>query len=191
MVETRNGLLDFVRRTESNLQQIEFLQAKDEKNNSKHRFFEITQLINSCIGLVIFPYERAFDYLPDIELKNIKIYQEVRIYHSEKETEPKKLKDLIKKMRNSFAHTNMCFKNSNNQIVGVYLWGYPGLESKSTPPDWVIYIRIDTLQQLVREMLKYFKKIDKDLPSNEDKLIEIEKQLGIHIISSTNPQSFL
>ena len=82
MVETRNGLLDFVRRTESNLKHIKIIQAEDEKNKSKHRFFEITQLINSCIGLVIFPYERAFDYLPDIELKNIKIYQEVRIYHT-------------------------------------------------------------------------------------------------------------
>ena len=191
MVETRNALLDFVRRTELNLKNLELLQAQDEEHDAQTRFFEITQLINSCIGLVIFPYERAFDYLPNVELKNVKIYQEVRIYHSIKKTEPKNLKDLIKKMRNSFAHTNMCFKNSNNQIVGVYLWGYPGLVSKSSPPDWVIYIRIDTLKKLVQEMLKYFKKIDKNLPTNEDKLIEIESQLGIPIISSTNPQSFL
>ena len=82
MVETRNALLDFVRRTELNLKNLEFLQAQDEERDAQTRFFEITQLINSCIGLVIFPYERAFDYLPNVELKNVKIYQEVRIYHS-------------------------------------------------------------------------------------------------------------
>lgn len=192
MTSSRNTVLDFARRTKSNLEEIQQLQAEEQKLGSKPKYFEVTQLINSCIGLVIFPYEKAFDYLPEVSLDQIPIYQEVLILHSVKKNEPKTLKQLIKKMRNSFAHQNMCFKNYNNQIVGVHLWGYSGLNTgKKSPPDWVVYLKIDVLEKLVAEIIKYFERIDKDLSSNEEDLISIGRVLGIEDISLTNPSSFL
>ena len=192
MTSSRNTVLDFARRTKSNLEEIQQLQAEEQKLGSKPKYFEVTQLINSCIGLVIFPYEKAFDYLPEVSLDQIPIYQEVLILHSVKKNEPKTLKQLIKKMRNSFAHQNMCFKNYNNQIVGVHLWGYSGLNTgKKSPPDWVVYLKIDVLEKLVAEIVKYFERIDKDLSSNEEDLISIGRVLGIEDISLTNPSSFL
>lgn len=192
MTSSRNTVLDFARRTKSNLEEIQQLQIEEQRNGTKPKYFEVTQLINSCIGLVIFPYEKAFDYLPDVDLKQIKIYQEVLTLHSEKDKEPKTLKQLIKRMRNSFAHQNMCFKNHNNQIVGVHLWGYAGMYSgEKVPPDWVVYLKIGVLERLVAEIVKYFEKVDKDLSSNEDDLLEIGEMLGIEDISLTNPASFL
>ena len=86
----------------------------------------------------------------------------------------------------------MCFKNYNNQIVGVHLWGYSGLNTgKKSPPDWVVYLKIDVLEKLVAEIVKYFERIDKDLSSNEEDLISIGRVLGIEDISLTNPSSFL
>ena len=192
MTSSRNTVLDFAWRTKSNLEEIQQLQAEEQKLGSKPKYFEVTQLINSCIGLVIFPYEKAFDYLPEVSLDQVPIYQEVLILHSVKKNEPKTLKQLIKKMRNSFAHQNMCFKNYNNQIVGVHLWGYSGLNTgKKSPPDWVVYLKIDVLEKLVAEIVKYFERIDKDLSSNEEDLISIGRVLGIEDISLTNPSSFL
>lgn len=192
MTSSRNTVLDFARRTKSNLNEIQRLQVIEQREGSKPKYFEVTQLINSCIGLVIFPYEKAFDYLPDIGLEKIKIYQDVLTLHSVKENEPKTLKQLVKKIRNSFAHQNICFKNYNNQIVGVHLWGYAEAQpNERTPPDWVVYLTIDVLKNLVAEIIKYFEKIDKDLPTNEEKLETIEKVLGKDIISLTNPVSFL
>ena len=54
-----------------------------------------------------------------------------------------------------------------------------------------MYLTIDVLKNLVAEIIKYFEKIDKDLPTNEEKLETIEKVLGKDIISLTNPVSFL
>lgn len=192
MTSSRNTVLDFARRTKSNLNEIQRLQVIEQREGSKPKYFEVTQLINSCIGLVIFPYEKAFDYLPDIGLEKIKIYQDVLTLHSVKENEPKTLKQLVKKIRNSFAHQNICFKNYNNQIVGVHLWGYAGMDTgEKAPPDWVIYLKIEVLERLVDEIVEYFEKIDKELSSNEEDLLEIGRVLGIKDISLTNPSSFL
>ena len=92
MTSSRNTVLDFARRTKSNLNEIQHLQIAEQKDGSKPKYFEVTQLINSCIGLVIFPYEKAFNYLPNIDLQHLKVYRDVRIFHSTEKSEPKTLK---------------------------------------------------------------------------------------------------
>ena len=72
------------------------------------------------------------------------------------------------------------------------MWGYAGMYSgEKVPPDWVVYLKIGVLERLVAEIVKYFEKVDKDLSSNEDDLLEIGEMLGIEDISLTNPASFL
>ena len=76
-----------------------------------------------------------------MNLSDIEVYENVRVFQAS-ENEPKTLKDLSKKMRNSFAHQNICFKKYNNQIVGVYLWGYANMKTgKNNEPDWVVYLK--------------------------------------------------
>jgi len=54
---TEKFLKDFIERTDVNLEFIRAAHANDEK------VFEVTQLINSMLGFIVFPKERLYDLI--------------------------------------------------------------------------------------------------------------------------------
>ena len=56
---------DFAERTRKNLRTIEDLQAKGGEA------YEVTQLVNSMLGLLVFPRERFFDQIPQTSLSDL------------------------------------------------------------------------------------------------------------------------
>ena len=108
---------DFARRTRSNLQALRRLQE------SGVEVFEVTALVNSMLGLLIFPQQSYVDRLPEVSLEELaregwpipKIdgaYPQVP-----------SLKQLVRHLRNAISHFNVQFNSDGaGQIAGLTVW---------------------------------------------------------------------
>lgn len=112
-----NIIRDFALRTRENLSIIERLHAEGEK------VFETTQLINSMLGLLIFPQQEYVKKIPRTSLDQLRTdgwpipkvtggFQQVS-----------DLNQLIRYLRNAIAHFNVVFlTDENEQIIGLRVW---------------------------------------------------------------------
>ncbi len=169
MVTSRNTVHDFARRTLKNLEAIEEMARKDPND-----YFEVTQLINSAIGLLIFPKEVDYDSIPEIALDNLPMEIPLpKILHGRLPKD--NLRELVRYLRNGFAHYNVEFENFNNQIVGVYIWNGEG-----GGVDWVAYTSVDDLRKLLiftaNKLINATKK-----SQNISALEQLERQLKVNL----------
>lgn len=121
-----NLVNDFALRTRKNLEIIRQLH-EDEKalpdyNEHDARVYEVTQLINSMLGLLVFPQQKFVDRIPQTSLDDLRIqgwpiprvvgnYPQVR-----------DLKQLVTYLRHAIAHFNLEFTSRDGQISGLYVW---------------------------------------------------------------------
>lgn len=121
-MEYKKILTDYTERTKKNLLYIE----KMVRNKPDLEIYETTQLINSLLGLLIFPFEES-------KRDNIKIpYKTLDTMEEEGWKIPKvvgdfpqvqNLKELIRYLRNSVAHFNIKFlSDEKRQIHGLQVW---------------------------------------------------------------------
>jgi len=96
-------VIDFARRTRANLEFIENSRKLGEE------VFEVTQLANSLLGLLVFPREHYMGSIPDTPLPELveQGWPEVRITHGQ--LPENTLKELMRMLRNSIAHCNVEF----------------------------------------------------------------------------------
>jgi hypothetical protein len=137
---------DFARRTRKNLKTIEELSSKEP-----NRYFEITQLVNSAVGLLMFPQQEFFDQLPETSLDQLQkdgwpipTFE----YGGERTGD---LRSLARHIRNSLAHFNIDFKPEGGRIEGLYLWNRV---RESEPPNWLCYISVKDLRVLFDRFAK-------------------------------------
>lgn len=164
-MESRNTLIDFMDRTLRNLRKGEHLAAGDP-----HAFFEITQLVNSVIGMLIFPAEEALNCLPDEVLEKQVTDAQPRILHGNPDTFSR-IGPALRKLRNSFAHFNIEFESYNNQIVGLYAWSFP--HPNATQPDWIAYVSTEDLRSLLIQGCGAFKEYAPTEPRNRIRALEV------------------
>lgn len=112
-------MADFANRTRHNLQLIREIQATQPEREA----YEVTQLINSTLGLLVFPKERYLNDIPNKTLEELKNegwpVPEVRPGF----TEAKDLREFLSLMRNAIAHFNLEFvPNEKNEIIGLKVW---------------------------------------------------------------------
>ncbi len=110
-------IVDFARRTRANL---EFIEAAEKQGQS---VFEVTQLANSLLGLLVFPKERYMDSIPDTPLADLVTsgWPEIKTTYGQLPSET--LQQLMRMLRNSIAHCNVEFvAGSNSTIVGIKVW---------------------------------------------------------------------
>jgi hypothetical protein len=171
MVAYRNTLYDFIRRTKQNLETIE--SGSKAKPNE---YFEVTQLINSVVGLLMFPKEAVYEEIPATPLDELRQrgVPLPTILHGKLKEDT--LKQLIRYMRNGFAHYHVHFDSPNNEIRGIYLWN----ETPKKVVDWVVYISIADLRSLLDLASREFKKITES-SKETDSLEQLEKKLGFSI----------
>lgn len=121
-MEYKNLIIDFTERTKMNLTYIEEMVNK----NPALGIYEITQLINSLLGLLVFPFEeykRENLIIPDktidtMEAEGWKVPKVVGDFPQVQD-----LKELIRYLRNSVAHFNIKFlTDENQQISGLKVW---------------------------------------------------------------------
>lgn len=106
---------DFARRTLDNLV---FIERHIDGSDTALPPFEVTQLINSLLGLVVFPKESLKD-IPDTSLNELKsngwLLPEIH-----PEAKCTNLNDLVSNFRHAIAHFNIKFiPNEKGEIVGI------------------------------------------------------------------------
>lgn len=122
-MEYKNIVQDFAIRTRKNL---ELLRAY-QKEHPEEEVYEVTQLINSMLGLLVFPKESFFNRIPPIPISTLfdqgwPVPKVVGDY-----SQAKDFKEIIRYLRNAIAHKNLEFKsNEHGHIEGLYVWNKVG-----------------------------------------------------------------
>lgn len=144
----------FAHRTRKNLGTIERLSSSEES-----KYFEVTQLINSALGLIMFPQQEFFDQLPTTDLKDLEKTGWPSVIFEHGVSKTRNLRDFVKYVRNSIAHFNIDFKADGGKIAGVYLWNRP---NESQPPDWLCYIPVNDLRTIFDKFARLVEKHSRD-----------------------------
>ena len=149
MTEYKNLVQDFARRTIINLEII-----KDYKANTKGEVYEVTQLINSMLGLLVLPREHFIDEIPETPLKDLENEGWPRIQQSTKYDQCNTLRALIKNLRNAIAHFNVEFRTGvDEEIVGLCVWDEYTNRKKNRKEKirhWEAEMTLETLEKFAR-----------------------------------------
>lgn len=106
---------DFARRTLHNLELVR------EAKRKGHEAYEVTQLINSLLGLLVLPRERYIESIPAVPLEQLRREGWPEPVLSGEFADVSDLRDLIRVLRNSIAHFNIEFIADSGEIDGVRL----------------------------------------------------------------------
>ena len=117
-MEYKNFIKDFAARTKSNL---ELIRANVDRVDPQG--YEVTELVNAFLGLLI-----LLDELPDDEFPN-KSLTEIGVTHllgiPQNNADPiKDFSDYVHHLRNAFAHGNIQFDAPKSIIKSIYLQNY-------------------------------------------------------------------
>jgi HEPN pEK499 p136 len=111
----QNLVRDFAKRTLHNLQLVR------EKRAQGTEAYEVTQLINSMLGLLVLPKEHYYESIPTTSLDDLRQQGWPEPVLEGEFKKPKHLRDLLRLLRNSVAHFNVEFTETDEQIDGVIL----------------------------------------------------------------------
>jgi hypothetical protein len=118
-VEYNDDLIsDFASRTLKNL---DFVQRQVREGNTD--LFEVTQLWNSLLGLIVLPLETDKGRIPATPMAELESQGWPRLTKNTHDHES--LHSLVKHLRNAVAHANVRFiarSRSDRQIKSVELW---------------------------------------------------------------------
>ena len=107
---------DFVSRTRANL---EFIRNQDKSSD----VYEVTQLINSMLGLLVFPQQKYINEIPETPLQELEKEGWPMPKMVGKFPPAPNLRQLIRYLRNAISHFNMRFlSDSNGEISGIKMW---------------------------------------------------------------------
>ena len=118
-MEYKEIVRDFADRTKKNLNLLRDIQAK----NSDSEIYEVTQLINSMLGLLVFPQQSYVKSIPEIPLQQLRengwpIPRIIGEYPQIKD-----LNQLVRYLRNAITHFNVRFLvDEQRQISGLQVW---------------------------------------------------------------------
>jgi hypothetical protein len=108
---------DFATRTKANLRVIEALESAGLE------VYEVTQLVNSLLGLLVFPQQRYFRRIPETPLETLAQDGWPKPLVEGDFPSVKTLKDLMRYLRNAIAHFNVEYiSDDSNQIQGMRVW---------------------------------------------------------------------
>jgi hypothetical protein len=120
---------DFALRTRKNLEAIEALQRRDV------RVFEVTQLINSMLGLLVFPQQEYVDSIPKTPLEELRRdgWPIPRVTGQFQQVTD--LNQLIRYLRNAVAHFNIEFVgDGENNIKVLRVWNMAPVRNEKGQP---------------------------------------------------------
>ncbi|MEM5768211.1 MAG: HEPN family nuclease, partial [Bacillota bacterium] len=126
---------EFIERTEKNLQAIEELREKGAE------VFEVTQLINSLLGLLVYPREKIIEKVQEIGWEDM----EHAGWPLPTGGNPRvsDLKTLVRFMRNSVAHCSFELIPDQDEIIGLRF------RNNSRNMSWAGEFKLDELKGFV------------------------------------------
>lgn len=116
--EDGNVVADFAKRTECNL---EFIETARKNGDN---VFEVTQLVNSLLGLLIFPQQKFMGAKSDISLEKLEENGWPHIAATSDSESFNSLEKLVRFLRNAIAHCNIEFLTDKTEknISGIKVW---------------------------------------------------------------------
>ena len=131
---------EFAERTRKNLHVIEELQ------NNGEEAYEVTQLVNSMLGLLVFPRERFVEHIPETPLSELQAGGWPIPRVSGGFPQARDLRELVRYLRNAIAHFNIEFiGDGTNQISLLRVWNtHPRTRSKT----WEAEIGVSELRAI-------------------------------------------
>ena len=135
---------DFADRTRRNLEVIDGLTDDPESD-----VFEVTQLINSMLGLLVFPREKFLDRIPEIPLAELKERGWPHITTRPPFKPPRTLRKLVRYLRNSIAHFNIKFRSEKGEISGITVWNMKGRKK-----DWEANLNLEELREFTLKFVE-------------------------------------
>lgn len=119
-MDYRNVVRDFAQRTRKNLEFIEDTVA----TSPEVELYEVTQLINSMLGLLVFPKEKYYIRLPRIPLMELEAVGWPNVTVLEGNPPCGDLRELFRLLRNSISHYNIEFQanEQKQKLTGMRLW---------------------------------------------------------------------
>ncbi|MBI1802631.1 MAG: hypothetical protein HY259_09520 [Chloroflexi bacterium] len=146
-MEYKHLVKDFIERTQKNLELIETLKA----NDPNMEVYEVTQLINSLLGIIVLPKEAQFTQIPTTPLADLK--QQGWAIPPIIANHPKtpNLRELIRYMRHAVAHFNIEFITDGYNLTGVKLWN---VDPRTRPgiKDWEVCLSLVELRDLTKRL---------------------------------------
>jgi hypothetical protein len=133
---------DFALRTKANLEYIQNAWNADEPN-----VFNVTQLINSCLGMIVFIKE--CEYLPTCPIHE---FNEGIIFDTlhDKNNSNNSFRDFIRRFRNAISHCRIEAYGTHQDIEGFELKDGPNGNT-----NWHIKIEIDSIEALALALVDY------------------------------------
>lgn len=135
-------VVDFVKRTRINLDYIEDRVREDPDE----KLFEVTQLVNSLLGIIVLPKEHYLRHIPKTPLQELADsgWPIVGKLIGEFPENCTNLRELINNLRHSIAHFNIEFIADGNtrNIIGLKMWNYYRREVR-----WRIEISLEDLRE--------------------------------------------
>ena len=143
---------EFIARTERNLKIIEDLAIQGEE------VYEVTQLINSLLGLLVFPKERWLSKVPAIDRN--KLEMDGWPLPEEEISQFGNLQDLLKKMRNAVAHFDIELILGKDEIVGIQFKDSNSRGQETRNLTWSGKFRVDSLRKFLYKLLDQLKTVE-------------------------------
>lgn len=152
-MEYQQFLKDFVERTKTNLKIIQ------EQSKHHDEGYEVTQLINSCLGLIVFVNEDksnfeateiSYDALVETQKEHAFSFNDSTTLIKYKEfpvTNRDTQKSTLEHIRHSLAHSNIGIIAKNHQIKGITLKNIPPWNHGDAT--WHIAITIEEFQKIL------------------------------------------
>ena len=140
----KNLIRDFAERTKVNLALVR-ASAKEGRKG-----YEVTQLMNSMLGLLVFPREEFYNNIPQL---NITEMQESgwpipRVLNNYRQVVD--LNQLVRYLRNGIAHFNLLFTAaSDGHIDGLIIWN-----EWNGQKNWEAELKIDELEEITRRFIQ-------------------------------------
>jgi len=138
-MEYKDLVKDFAERTRINLSIIQ-----DEVKSGRDAY-EVTQLINSLLGLLVFPEQAFIKKIPEIKIDDLKKqgWPIPRVCGNYSQVSD--LKQLVRYLRNGIAHFNVCFTDKDGHVDGLIIWNI-----KHGLKDWEAELKIEELQSIIK-----------------------------------------
>ena len=143
-IEYTDLVSEFARRTRCNLETVRSVQ----KSSPDLEVYEVTQLINSMLGLLVFPQQTFIDSIPPKLLGELRgegwpIPEILGNY-----PQVKNINQLVKYLLNAITHSNVKFiPDQDKQISGLELWN---INSKGRIT-WRAKVSIDEIEKITEK----------------------------------------
>ncbi len=133
-------LLDIMRRSMANL-------AFVEAHSGPEGPYEVTQLVNTFLGALAHPFEAMRDDLMSLSVADAAVLGWPKIERERPtDSEPESFGDLIRLLRNGFAHGNLEFlSDGQGQIGAVRIWNANHRGART----WGAVLKVDDMRRFI------------------------------------------